>query len=75
MAYVDQNLISGENVQYRTGLHWVVLIVPVVMGFFLGLPSLIAVFNGAFGTGLALLSWRASLSQADFCVARQQSSQ
>jgi len=55
MAYVDQNLISGETVQYRTGLHWVVLIVPVVVGFFLGLPSLVAVFGGAFGIGLALL--------------------
>jgi uncharacterized membrane protein YdbT with pleckstrin-like domain len=54
MAYVDQNLISGETVHYRTGLHWVVLVSPIVIGSFLGLMALITLF-GAIGLGLALL--------------------
>ena len=38
MGYIEKNLISGEQVAYRTGLHWIVLlraiIVAVVLGFF-----------------------------------------
>jgi uncharacterized membrane protein YdbT with pleckstrin-like domain len=38
MGYIEQNLVSGEQVAYRTGLHWIVLlraiIVAVVLGFF-----------------------------------------
>ena len=30
MSYVEKNLISGENLIYRTGVHWSVLFWPVV---------------------------------------------
>jgi uncharacterized membrane protein YdbT with pleckstrin-like domain len=40
MSYVDNNLISGEKVLYKTGLHWVVLLGPAVVGGFFGLTGL-----------------------------------
>jgi uncharacterized membrane protein YdbT with pleckstrin-like domain len=57
MGYVDQNLISGEVVQYHTGQHWVTLVAPIGAGFFLGLLSLAAFLYipFGFGVGLALL--------------------
>ncbi len=36
MSYVDQNLMSGESVIYRTRLHWIIFLAPmVVLGFFI----------------------------------------
>ena len=52
MSYVDKHLIEGERVVYRTRLHWIVLVVPVLIGL---------IFAGA---GVALLA-RASSSNAD----------
>ena len=40
MSYVENNLISGERVLYRTGLHWIVLVVPAVFGAVFGLMGL-----------------------------------
>jgi uncharacterized membrane protein YdbT with pleckstrin-like domain len=35
MGYVEQNLISGEEIKYETHLHWVMLLVPgIISGFF-----------------------------------------
>jgi len=34
MGYVERNLIPGEQVLYKTGLHWIVLLGPVLFGFF-----------------------------------------
>jgi len=31
MSYIDKNLISGEKIVYRTGLHWSVLLGPVIL--------------------------------------------
>jgi membrane protein YdbS with pleckstrin-like domain len=31
MGYIEKNLISGETLVYRTGLHWSVLFWPVVL--------------------------------------------
>ena len=31
MSYIDKNLISGEKIVYRTGLHWSVLVGPVIL--------------------------------------------
>jgi uncharacterized membrane protein YdbT with pleckstrin-like domain len=31
MSYIDKNLISGEKIVYRTGLHWSVLFGPVAL--------------------------------------------
>jgi uncharacterized membrane protein YdbT with pleckstrin-like domain len=34
MGYVERNLIPGEQVLYKTGLHWIVLFGLVLFGFF-----------------------------------------
>ena len=31
MSYVDQNLMSGESVIYRTRLHWIIFLAPMVV--------------------------------------------
>ena len=40
MSYVETNLIPGEQVLYKTGLHWIVLLGPVIVACFFGLPGL-----------------------------------
>lgn len=40
MSYVESNLIPGEQVIYKTGLHWVVLVGPILLAILLGLPGL-----------------------------------
>jgi uncharacterized membrane protein YdbT with pleckstrin-like domain len=37
MGYVEQNLISGEEIAYRSGLHWIVLLRSMVVAALLGL--------------------------------------
>jgi uncharacterized membrane protein YdbT with pleckstrin-like domain len=46
MSYVEQNLITGEKVLYKTGLHWVVLVGPIAAGVLFGLPGLALVIGG-----------------------------
>jgi hypothetical protein len=36
MSYVEKNLISGEKLIYRTGIHWIVLFWPFVFAVLLG---------------------------------------
>ena|SRR5258706_4549915 len=55
MAYVDQNLISGETVHYRTGIHWVVLVAPIVVGLFFSNACLMVFLVGAYGIGFGIL--------------------
>ena len=31
MSYVEKNLIPGEKLVFRTGLHWTVLVWPVIL--------------------------------------------
>ena len=55
MSYVDSQLLPGENVMYRSKLHWQVFLVP---GFFAGILLLASIglfSSGAKGTGLSLL--------------------
>jgi uncharacterized membrane protein YdbT with pleckstrin-like domain len=40
MSYVEKHLIEGEAVVYKTRLHWIVLVVPVLVGLLIGLPGL-----------------------------------
>jgi len=41
MSYVERNLIPGETVFYKTGLHWSVLIAPFLIGAACGIGSLL----------------------------------
>lgn len=36
MSYVEKNLISGEKLVYRTGIHWIVLFWPFMFAVLLG---------------------------------------
>ena len=41
MSYVERNLIPGETVFYKTGLHWSVLIGPFLIGAACGIGALL----------------------------------
>jgi uncharacterized membrane protein YdbT with pleckstrin-like domain len=49
MSYVKENLVSGETLIYRTGVHWSVLFWPVVLAILIG------------GAGVAAYSFRQDL--------------
>jgi len=40
MSYVEKNLIPGETVVYKTRLHWIALLRPILLGLLFGLPGL-----------------------------------
>lgn len=40
MSYIDENLISGEMVLYRTRLHWIVMTGPAIVATLFALPGL-----------------------------------
>jgi uncharacterized membrane protein YdbT with pleckstrin-like domain len=44
MSYIDENLIAGETVLYRTRLHWIVMGGPVLLAFLLTVPGLFFLF-------------------------------
>jgi uncharacterized membrane protein YdbT with pleckstrin-like domain len=58
MSYVEKHLIEGESIIYETRLHWIVLIVPVLLGLLFGLT----------GVAMLVLSGRTA---ADQTVARE----
>ena len=41
MGYVEQNLISGEEIAYRSGLHWIVLLRSMFVAALLGLLGVV----------------------------------
>jgi uncharacterized membrane protein YdbT with pleckstrin-like domain len=56
MSYVDSQLLPGENVMYRSKLHWQVFLVPGFFAIILLLASIGSFGSGAKGTGLFLLA-------------------
>jgi membrane protein YdbS with pleckstrin-like domain len=58
MSYVEKNLISGEKLVYRTGIHWIVLFWPFVFAVLLGGAG-VAVYiyrNDLWWAGAALVA-------------------
>lgn len=55
MSHLDQNLIPGETLLYQTGRHWIVLVVPLVLGVFFGLAGLGLIFSSGGAPGAFLL--------------------
>jgi uncharacterized membrane protein YdbT with pleckstrin-like domain len=55
MGYVDSQLLPGENVLYRSKLHWQVFLFPGLFAVILALASIVLVVGGAKGFGLFLL--------------------
>src|ERR1700722_7914087 len=39
MSYVAKHLIEGETIVYETRLHWIVLVVPLLLGLLFGLAG------------------------------------
>jgi len=40
MGYIEKNLVSGETVLYKTRLHWIVMVGPLLLGLFLAASGL-----------------------------------
>jgi uncharacterized membrane protein YdbT with pleckstrin-like domain len=47
MGYVEQNLIGGEKVAYRSGLHWIVLLRSIVIAAVLGVLGVVMLAEGS----------------------------
>ena len=50
MGYIDDNLMSEEQVIYRTKLHWITLLIPAILAIFFGLPAIPAILDIFFGS-------------------------
>jgi uncharacterized membrane protein YdbT with pleckstrin-like domain len=48
MSYIDGNLVAGEQVVYRTRLHWLLFITPVLFTVVVLLPSAWYLANGSW---------------------------
>ncbi len=57
MSYVESNLISGEKVLYKTGLHLIVLVAPIIVGGFFGLIGLPLLIGGLSDKDGAPAAW------------------
>jgi len=65
LSYVEQNLTPGEQVLYKTGLHWIVLFWPVFFAALFALPGLFILLGSIFnlkdkdagGMAIAGLLW------------------
>jgi hypothetical protein len=73
VSYVEQNLIAGEQVLYKTGLHWIVLVAPVLGAGFFGLFGLFMLIGavaskGTEGSGGLGIFGFALLLLAGLCV-------
>ncbi len=51
MGYIEQNLVPEENVLYKTRLHWIVLVRPLIVGAVLGSMGLAFVVGGYEASG------------------------
>ena len=51
MGYIEQNLVPGETVLYKTRLHWIVLLLPALLGMVLGVMGLAFVVGGFMASG------------------------
>ncbi|HEX9800497.1 MAG TPA: PH domain-containing protein [Thermoanaerobaculia bacterium] len=72
MGYVDRNLVSGEAVEYRARLHWVIFVAPLALAL-IGSAAIVARLAGAFGgwilvAGLLVLAVAAGLALARWAV-------
>ena len=54
MGYVDDNLLSGEQILYRTHLHWKLFILPVFF-FLIGIALVAGAVYQGFDPYLSLL--------------------
>jgi uncharacterized membrane protein YdbT with pleckstrin-like domain len=67
VSYVEKNLIAGERILYKTGLHWIVLVAPTLLAAFFAIPGLMMLIGS-----LALIGDKSGSSSglglAGFCL-------
>lgn len=51
MGYIEQNLVAGETVLYKTRLHWIVLVRPLIVGTVIGSMGLAFIVGGYEASG------------------------
>ena len=51
MGYIEKNLITGEQVAYRSGLHWIVLVRSMVVATVLAVLGFVMLFNASHVEG------------------------
>jgi uncharacterized membrane protein YdbT with pleckstrin-like domain len=51
MGYIEQNLVPGETVLYKTRLHWIVLVRPLIVGAVIGTMGLAFIVGGYEASG------------------------
>ena len=69
MSYVEKHLIEGETIIYETRLHWVVLIVPILVGLLFGLTAVaMFVLAGRTTPGQAMAHQSLTIVGAAFLV-------
>jgi uncharacterized membrane protein YdbT with pleckstrin-like domain len=65
VSHIEQNLIPGETLLYQTGLHWIVLVVPLGIGAIFALLALAVVAaDGSGGAAFLLLTAAACVGLA-----------
>ncbi|MEO6929045.1 MAG: PH domain-containing protein [Casimicrobiaceae bacterium] len=50
MSYIDSNLLAGEEVVYRTRLHWLLFMAPVLVTVFVLLPAAWLLSQGSWSS-------------------------
>jgi uncharacterized membrane protein YdbT with pleckstrin-like domain len=50
MGYIEKNLIAGEEVLYKTRLHSVAVLVPMLAGVFLGIVAVFCFYQSSEGS-------------------------
>jgi uncharacterized membrane protein YdbT with pleckstrin-like domain len=56
VGHIESNLIPGEQILYKTGLHWVAVVGATVGGVFFALFGLLALIGGSVGAGIFVLA-------------------
>lgn len=49
MGYVERNLVPGENLVYKTGCHWIVMLWPLPGGLVLAAVGFVLLASGGMG--------------------------
>jgi len=56
MSYVEKHLIAGEKIVYTTGLHWIVLLWPIVLSLLFGALGVALLVSSATNHGAQTLA-------------------
>jgi uncharacterized membrane protein YdbT with pleckstrin-like domain len=49
MSYIEKHLIQGEKVVYQTRLHWIMLVIPFLLGLVIAVPGIALLMPVALG--------------------------